>query len=304
MVAGQPGVCVVSLNPAVDVEWCVPEIVPGEKNELTSERRWPGGKGINVARWLAWSGTRSRLVLPLGGATGRELAVGLRAENLPFRAVPILQSSRANVVVTPKTGTQLRFNPSWPVLSPAEVGRLLRSVEMAWRGCEVVVLSGSLVRGASPDTYFQLTRKAKAAGLKVFLDCDGEPFRRAIRAQPFLVKPNDWELEQWAGRKLSSERALRMAARELSEQTGGWVLVSRGAAGAVLVHAGTGAEWSAPARQVTVRNTVGAGDALLAAVVASVQRGEAPTAWLRHGLAAGAAAVRLSPGHVPRRRTA
>lgn len=295
-----PRICVVSLNPAIDLEWRVKAIVPGEKNELISERRWPGGKGINVARWLKWLGAAPRLVLPLGGATGRELAAGLRAESLAFRGVAIEQASRVNVVVTPDLGTQLRFNPSWPVLMPMEVDRVLEAVERAWRGCAAVVLSGSLVRGAPVDTYARLVRRAHDAGLPVFLDCDGEPFRRAIRSAPTLVKPNELELAQWAGRDLKTVAEFRAATRELAAATGGWVLASRGEAGAFLVDGQSGCEVDAPAVPVPrVRNTVGAGDALLAAAVYAQVLGEPPHAWLSRGLQTAAAAVRLAPGDLP-----
>lgn len=295
-----PRICVVSLNPAIDAEWRVTAVVPGEKNELISERRWPGGKGINVARWLKWLGAAPRLVLPLGGATGRELAAGLRAEALAFRGVSIGQASRVNVVVTPDIGTQLRFNPSWPVLTAMEVDRVLEAVERAWRGCVAVVLSGSLVRGAPVDTYDRLVRRALGAGLPVFLDCDGEPFRRAIRSGPTLVKPNQLELAQWARRDLKTVADFRSASRELAAATGGWVLASRGAAGAFLVNGQSGWELEAPAVPVRkVRNTVGAGDALLAAVVYAQVLGEPPQEWLSRGLQTAAAAVCLAPGELP-----
>jgi len=295
-----PRVCVVSLNPAVDAEWRVPAVVPGEKNELSSERRWPGGKGINVARWLKWHGARPHLVLPLGGATGVELAAGLRAEKLEFTAVSIAQSTRVNVVVTPDVGTQLRFNPSWPVLSAAEVKRLVTAIEAKWQDADAVVFSGSLVRGAPVDTYARLVRRAHRAGLPVFLDCDGAAFRLAAREHPSVVKPNELELSGWAGRSLGTEAELLAAARELAQETGEWVLVSRGAAGAVLLHGATGAEIAAAAFKVShVRNTVGAGDAMLAGVIMASAGSASPRQWLKAGLRAAAAAVRSAPGTLP-----
>ena len=111
---------VISLNPALDAEWRVRDIVPEEKNELVDEHRWPGGKGVNVARWLKWLGTEARLFLPLGGATGDELAAGLRSEKIRFTRFRLGQPTRVNVVVTPETGPQYRFNPSWPRVGRAE----------------------------------------------------------------------------------------------------------------------------------------------------------------------------------------
>src|SRR5262245_45338872 len=119
---------VVALNPSVDVEWRVPQVLWEEKNVLESERRWPGGKGVNVARWLKHLGGRPKLLLPLGGATGAELQTGLRAGRLPFRAVPLREATRANVIVTTQSQGQLRFNPPGPRLSSDDWSRVQQAV--------------------------------------------------------------------------------------------------------------------------------------------------------------------------------
>lgn len=295
-------VLVVALNPAVDVEWTVDRVVPGEKNEILAERRWPGGKGINVVRWLGWLGCPARLFLPAGGDTGRELLAGLAGERIQAEVFPIQEATRANVVVTPREGAQLRFNPTWPVLSPAETRRLLAGLRRAMDDVAAVVLSGSLARGMAPDTYAGLVREAGRRGLRVFLDADGEAFRQGAEAGPFLVKPNDYELGQWAGAAVDGDNALAAAARRLQQVTGGWVMVSRGPAGAMLVGPGADGELARPARRARVRNTVGAGDAMLAGVVDAVRRDHPPARWLAAGLAVAAEAVRLPGGAVPRRR--
>lgn len=294
-------VLVVAFNPAVDVEWTVDRVVPGEKNEIVAERRWPGGKGINVARWLKWLGCPARLFLPAGGDTGRELLDGLRRERIGVETFPIRQATRANVVVTPRTGSQLRFNPAWPVLTPPEVRRMLAGLRRAMDDAAAVVLSGSLARGMAPDTYAGLVREAGRRGRPVFLDADGEAFRRGVEAGPFLVKPNDYELAQWAGAAIDAGPALAAAARRLQQVTRGWVMVSRGPAGAWLLGPDPGRELSRPARRVRVRNTVGAGDAMLAGVVDAVRRDAPPACWLAAGLAVAAQAVRLPGGQVPPR---
>ena len=72
-------ILVLSLNPAIDVEWCVDRVLWEEKNLIRSERRWAGGKGVNVARWLRFLGGRPQLLVPLGGASGAELKRQIRA---------------------------------------------------------------------------------------------------------------------------------------------------------------------------------------------------------------------------------
>jgi 1-phosphofructokinase family hexose kinase len=293
---------VLSLNPAVDAEWRVREVVPEEKNELVDERRWPGGKGVNVARWLKWLGTEARLFLPLGGVTGDELAAGLRSEKIRFTRFRLGQPTRVNVVVTPDTGPQYRFNPSWPRVGRAEAARLLSAATALAMRSDPVVVSGTLAFGAPSDTYAKLVRCAREAGRRVFLDCDREPFALAAECRPFLVKPNESELVQWAGRPLRTEASLRRAVTALSVRTGGWVLLSRGENGAWLRNAGQGVWLSADAPRVTPRNQVGAGDALLAGAVASVARSDDPAVWLRQAVATGTAATQVPPGCTPSRK--
>ena len=297
---------VVSLNPAIDAEWRVPEILPEEKNELLSERRWPGGKGINVCRWLAWLKSPGHLFLPLGGDTGRELAAGLTREGIAFTAFPLRQPTRVNVVITPDPGKgpQYRFNPSWPRVTAREAAGLrcqtLALLEQH-APSDPLVLSGTLAFGAPPDTYARLVRAALRSGRRAVLDCDREPFALAVQEHPWLVKPNEFELAQWAGRRLRTERAEHRAARALADATGNWVLVSRGADGAWLIHGGNPHQaWKATASRVTPRNRVGAGDAMLAGAIAA-SANEDPREWLRDAVATGTAATQVPPGHLPTR---
>jgi 1-phosphofructokinase family hexose kinase len=291
---------VVSTNPAVDVEWRVEQLRPEEKNEVLSQRRWPGGKGVNVARWLGWSGVRTRLLLPLGGATGRELAAGLRRESIRFRSVPIAGETRANVVVTTHGGPQFRLNPTWPVLTAQELAALESALAEELEGCDWVVFSGALVRGASAGWYARWVRRARKQGCQVVVDCDGDPFRQAVRARPWLVKPNEFELTQWAGRPLPDAAAAELAATELARTTGGWVLVSRGAEGAWLTGPDDGGLRRCPAPATRVRNTVGAGDALLAGAVAAAIRAPGdPGQWLKAGVRAGSLSTQQEPGGLP-----
>ena len=289
---------VVSLNPAVDVEWRVESVRWEEKNQIETERRWPGGKGINVARWLAHLGGDPRLVIPLGGTNGEEMAAGLRQLNIPFSPIPLRDSSRANVVVTTTAGKQLRFNPLGPKLSASEWRSVLSTTEHELRRAKMLILSGALPRGVPTNAYAQLLKLAKEAGVKSILDCDGPALNTGIKARPFLVKPNEFELAQWLGNVLSSESSVLRAARALSQASSGWVLLSRGPKGALLVGEEKIIMCRAPA--VQVRNTIGAGDALLAAAALEIEKDSAPDEWLRSGVAAGTAATECSAGALPR----
>jgi 1-phosphofructokinase family hexose kinase len=293
---------VLALHPALDVEWLLDEVRPLEKNEVRSERRWPGGKGVNVARWLRWLGGDPTLFIPLGGLTGQELHAGLRREKIRTIVFPLREASRINVIVTPDRGPQLRLNQLWPRFSTAEQRGVVAAAKRQISRAPLTILSGALPRTLPRDTYARLVRHGHLHGRRLILDCDGEPFARALAEHPFLVKPNQFELGQWLGRPLRSETAVISAAFKLAEATGGWVLVSRDAAGALLVNAGVRLALTARAPKVEVRNTVGAGDAMLAAVAHQIALSAKPEAWLSHGVAAGTAATQAAPGQLPPRR--
>jgi len=260
-----------------------------------------GGKGVNVARWLRHLGGKRQLLLPLGGETGAELAGYLRAEKLSAKIVSLCEPTRVNVVVTTAAGQQLRFNPAGPTLSRAEWSEVLKLVERSLAPARLLILSGSLPRGVPATAYAQLIRLARRFGVKTLLDCDGEALAAAVKARPFLVKPNEHELAQWRGRPLRSESAVVAAARILAGKTGGWVLVSRGAQRSLLLNKNAQLFFAEPPR-VTPLNRVGAGDALLAAVARQIELGAPPRDWLRWGIAAGGAATQCAAGGLPRRR--
>ncbi len=297
-------VLVVSSHPAIDVEWRVAKVLPEEKNAIYEERRWPGGKGINVCRWLTWLRASPHLLLPIGGPSGRELSTSLRREGLIFSPVRISEPNRANVVVTPDEGPQLRFNPTRPRFRPAEKAEFRRRFKRLVNLVDLVVISGALAPGLPAHFYATLIRDAAAAGVPAILDCDGPAFQAGIKAKPVLVKPNEYELAAWAGRKLKSERDLLDAARRLSAMTNGWVLASRGADGASLVHDGLGIELWQPSPKVNVRNTVGAGDAMVAAAAQALVQKVAPETLLIRALQTAAALVQVPAGEMPKRKTA
>jgi len=290
---------VLALNPSIDAEWRVDDVLWEEKNNVQSERRWAGGKGINVARWLKHLGGKPQLLLPLGGNTGDELAGYLRAERIPTKIIRLRECSRVNVIVTTTKGRQMRFNPLGPTISEREWGKLFAAVKSELVQSSLLVLSGSLPRGLPANVYAVLTRLAHRFGVKTLLDCDGAPLSAALSARPFLVKPNEHELAQWWGRSLRTEADVLSAACALSRKTRGWVLVSRGGQRSLLVNEAKDFRRFAMPRRVKPRNTVGAGDALLAGVARAIQLARKPEEWLERGLETGTRATLLEPGQLP-----
>lgn len=294
-------ILVVALNPSIDAEWRVDDVLWEEKNNVQSERRWAGGKGINVARWLKHLGCKSKLILPLGGRTGDEMAGHLRKEKISTQIIPLREATRVNVIVTTRRGRQMRFNPAGPQLSAQELRDALLRVKRELPASSLLILSGSLPRGVEPLAYRTLIQLARQHGVKTLLDCDGFTFACAATMQPFLVKPNEHELALWWGSPLRTEKEILHAARKLSKVTHNWVLVSRGSKRSWLVNALAGVEIHAAPSKVKPLNTVGAGDAMLAGVAAAIQAGCSPEQWLSRGVKIGTQATQIEPGKIPKR---
>lgn len=292
---------VLALNPSVDAEWRVAEILWDEKNNVQSERRWAGGKGINVARWLKHLGGKPQLLLPFGGLSGAEIVGELRRERISIHRVALREATRVNVIVTTAAGRQIRFNPLGPKLSAREWQSIMAALTKRLRDVRLLVLSGSLPRGVAASAYASIIRLARRHGVKTLLDCDGAPLAAAVAARPFLVKPNEHELAQWSGKPLRSESELVRAAQAMSRQTHGWVLVSRGGKRSLLVNVAEDFQQFLAPQKVKPRNTVGAGDALLAGVARQIQIGAAPPEWLKEGLITGTLATQLPAGALPAR---
>lgn len=290
---------ILALNPSIDAEWQMRDVVWEEKNDVQSERRWAGGKGVNVARWLKYLGGAPLLLLPLGGRNGAELAMHLKREKLSAKIIRLRGSTRVNVIVTTALRRQMRFNAPAPRWSPLEWRALQEAAERARNGAALQILSGSLPRGVPADAYARMVKRASSAGVRTLVDCDGSALDAAVRARPFLVKPNAHELAQWWGKPMRSHAAVKRAARALSETTGGWVFVSRGGQPAMLLNHAERFLVTARPPAIQPRNTVGAGDALLAAVAWQIAAGSSPEQWLRWGVAAGSAATGCIAGELP-----
>ena len=289
-------------NPSVDEEWHLDDLVWDEKNLVKSTRSWAGGKGINVARWLRFLGAKTKLLLALGGDSGRELHKFLRKEGVLSRDIRLTHATRRNVLVTLRNGRQLRFNSAGPRFSTAEGAEILSGIRQAMTRATTMLLSGSLPPGMAAGTYAQLIRIAASKGCRVLLDCDGEALRFAVPARPFLIKPNEFELSQWWGQRIRNLSDVVRAAGAMSEASGGWVMVSRGADPAVLTRAKDRVTWLGEISPVDPLNTSGAGDAMLAGAAFEIERNSPSEQWLKTGMGSGTAATLVRPGLLPTRK--
>ena len=259
-------VVTVTINPVVDQTVTIPNFAAGTVNRVQSSQLDPGGKGINVAHCLADFGRRATVTGFLGIDNDEIFRRLFERKGIEDRFVRIAGQTRIGVKISDmvlKQTTDINFPGLTP--SPAAIERFFATLEELASTHEWFVLSGSIPAGVSADIYGEMVRAL--AGKKVVLDTSGEGFRQAVAAGPWLIKPNVDELGEFAGEKLATSDAIIQVARELMQRHNiTTVVVSMGKEGAIFVEEKE-TIWAVPA-PVEVKSTVGAGDAMVAGIVA------------------------------------
>lgn len=283
-----------TLNPALDKTVEIPNLKVDSVNRITAMRTDPGGKGINVSKVIKKLGRNSIAAGILGGNTGRAIEAALGDLGVESGFLFVEGETRTNLkVVDPVNHTNTDLNEPGLTLSEQVLNEFLRKFLLRLEEGDLVVLSGSIPRGVPKDTYCTWTQACKKHGAKVFLDADGELLQAGLQAAPYLIKPNNHELQALLGEKLETPKELERAARELMKKYGiEKVVVSMGGEGALYVTAEE--TLYAEGLKVPVGSTVGAGDSVVAALVVAEEAGMTLEEAVRLSTATGAANVMCS----------
>lgn len=283
----------VTLNPALDKTATVPRLAVDEVNRIADLRQDPGGKGINVSKVVSELGGRSRALALLGGPTGAKVEGMLAEAGIDVWAFEAAGETRTNLkLVDPELDTHTDVNEPGPTAVPETLASMLDALVGAVTPGDVVVLSGSLPKGAPVDTYATWGTACAEEGAKVFLDADGDALARGLESLPYLAKPNEVELGRICGRPLDDEDEILSEARALVGRGVGRVVVSMGGAGSIVVDGERALLARSP--RVPVGSTVGAGDSVVAALAYAEEEGMPLEDAVRLAMATGAANVMQS----------
>jgi len=283
-------IATVTLNPTIDQTVFIPNFRAGEVNRVTQNQFDPGGKGVNVAWYLADYG----FPISVTGFLGEEniqIFEGLfTRKKIEDRFVRIDGRTRSNIKIVDEVKqetTDINFSGQAP--TGPDIQSLLQIVEAMTEDCAWFVLAGSIPAGCPPDIYRELVELIKRQGRAVALDTSGEALQLALPAGPNLVKPNVDELQELEGRTLETEAAVIEAARNWLAYGIETVVVSMGAEGALFVADNEVVLAQPP--NVTVKSTVGAGDAMVSGTVAGKTQGASLAECARLGTAFSLSAI-------------
>ncbi len=285
-------------NLTIDRTSAIPELRPGDVLRTGTVEVTPGGKGLNTARAARTLGIPVVLVAFLPGHTGQAAAALIAEEGVKLAGVAVGGEIRSTAVILEPGGRATVINEPGPPLAAGDWAALEAVVDAALPEHGVLVCSGSLPPNSPDDGYGLLVRRAREAGCLTVVDAGGAVLGAALAAHPDLVTPNLAEAEGLLhGRADESVEAspdarprAEAAATALVQAGAGAAVVTAAAAGAA-VAAGAETAWIAAPQVAAVRNPIGAGDVLTAALAGALDDGDDIVTAARRSVAAAAASV-------------
>ena len=278
----------VTFNPAIDyVVRLDRELKVGDVNRARGEDCVLGGKGINVSGVLAELGCESVALGFVAGETGAWLERGLAAQGLKTDFVHLEHGmTRINVKIKAEKETEL--NGAGPDI-PEDAMQALETKLDRLQQDDILILAGSIPASLAQTTYERLLARLEGRGVRAVIDATRDLLVNVLRYRPFLIKPNNHELSEIVGIKLTNDNEVVTAAKMLQDKGARNVLVSMAGDGALLLDEQGGVH-RIGCPKGTVVNSVGAGDSMVAGFVAGYQQsgGNYDTA-LRLGTACGSA---------------
>lgn len=288
-----PSITTLCLNPALDVTYHVSKLIPEQKSRSDVARHDPGGNGINIGRALQRMHVNAHTFCIVAGDIGLLLQQLLKQQLIDVTYEYVDGQTRINsTIIEIDTKMQYQVTDAGTDIPQQQLTTIIENF-VSQTGSGFGIITGSCQSNIPNSLYAKLVERINANGGKPVVDTHGDSLRHAIDAKPYLIKPNQYELEAIIKRKLPTIHDIANEARCLQRQGINYVCVSLGDRGAVLV--GPDNSYYAQALDVLVNTTVGAGDSMVAGLVSGLSLDDDPQQALRLGIACGAGTV-MHPG--------
>lgn len=276
----------ITFNPAVDLVIQVPNCQLGTLNRSMSEEFVAGGKGINMSVVLKRLGVDNIATGFLGGFSGKFIEEFLEKEGVITHFISVDGTTRINVKVKGEVETEI--NAAGPNVGVEKFQQLTNYFEDVLKEGDIVFLAGNAAPGLDETSYVEVAKLCHARGVKLVLDTTKESLLACLPYQPFMIKPNQQELEELFGVNIQTQDEIVHYALKLQKTGARNVLVSCGGDGAFLISE-TGQVFTSNIPKGTLVNSVGAGDSMLAGFMAKYIETNDFRKSLKQGAASGSA---------------
>lgn len=273
-----------TLNPSIDYLVHVDDLKLGELNRMNQDFKLPGGKGINVSRIL------QRLEIPthalgfLGGFTGNFIQDWLEKEQISGDFTKISADTRINIKL--KSDLETEINGAGPDVSFEEILSLKNTLTHLTKE-DIVVFSGSTLPCLPKGFYQELVQQVTEQEVSFVIDTTGEDLLNALSFKPLLIKPNKEELGEIYQTTLTKTSEIIHYGKKLLKDGAQNVIISMGGEGALLFTE-QGVYQAAPLKR-SLKNSVGAGDSMIAGFIGQWNQTKDPIEAFRWGVACGSA---------------
>lgn len=275
----------VTFNPAVDYIVHTKQLIAGATNRSDSEEIYFGGKGINVSIVLSELGVKSKALGFVAGFTGEAIEKGVAEKGIDADFVHLNEGfSRINVKI--KSGEETELNGQGPKITDEAIRELYAKLDEIQDG-DTLVLAGSIPSSLPADIYERILERLSGKKIRAVVDATKDLLLNVLKYRPFLIKPNNFELGEIFGVEMKSTEDIVKYAGKLKEMGAQNVLVSMAGDGAVLLDE-NGETHVCGVCRGKVKNSVGAGDSMVAGFVAGCEKGDYEYA-LKLGTASGGA---------------
>lgn len=278
----------VTLNPAVDCAMNVSDYCSGRVNRADSEALTAGGKGINMSVILHRLGAETMALGFCGGDTGKLLCRLMDKMGCPHRMTELEgRLTRINVKIHAEN-EETEINGKGPAIDDTELEEFIKGLTDDVKDGDTLILAGSIPTSVPPTVYADIMSRFEGRAVRLVADTSGKPLEELLEMKPFLIKPNNFELGELCGCEINTRAQALEGAKKLQAMGARNILVSLAGDGAVLL-CEDGAEYEAEAPKGQVKNSVGAGDSMLAGFLAGLEKYGSFEAALRLGIASGSA---------------
>ncbi|KXU49624.1 MAG: 1-phosphofructokinase [Longibaculum muris] len=279
----------ITFNPSIDYMVSVDHFKLGTVNRTSQEYLLPGGKGINVSIVLHNLGIDSTALGFIAGFTGKEIEnrvtndFGVQCDFID------VENGYSRINFKLKSDEESEVNGNGPMINKEHIDKLYNKLSCLQAG-DILILSGSIPKCLSDDIYSEIMEKLTDKNIEIVVDATGDLLMKVLKHKPFVIKPNNHELAEMFHVKLFGTQDIVKYAKKLQEMGAKNVLISMAGDGALFI-CENGKVYFSNAPKGQVKNSVGAGDSMVAGFVAGYEKTKDYVQAFRMGVATGSASA-------------